>query len=426
MLSKQTAIRIKVQGLVGSGAVRAAVNVGSVDKIEELGGNAVQLSYQLPEQRSPQVLCLAVWREPGGRVQVARIPMEGRTVVPVSTRPHSQVTVEVGRRLFGPNSTGDSGTRRIRLLVPPGVTEAIVHVKDNYGLESQKKIQIEARPYRQVTVAVAALSAQKDRFEVTVATAEVGQGNVRLEIGGKPFALRPVAPGIWSTPWTPGPDSTSLAFKAWIPGAPGSTQQAEIQLRPARAAPAPTVASTPVLTARAPAAESGGRRVRGVLALAIGMLHNTGALISPRFTAEAGLDFRLARIWIGLRLFAGVAWGHLGAGEVGPVRQAAASVLLVPLGGGLAFSLPLTHVTPYVMVGFLGQIVRARVSAELLEERLRYDAIFGIVGVAGVERRLGPGSVFLQVGGQWSKIENADLKLLAGGVVLEGGYRFSL
>jgi hypothetical protein len=37
---------------------------------------------------------------------------------------------------------------------------------------------------------------------------------------------------------------------------------------------------------------------------------------------------------------------------------------------------------------------------------------------------VGPGLIFLESGYQWSRLENEDVELLAGGVLLEAGYRF--
>jgi hypothetical protein len=79
-----------------------------------------------------------------------------------------------------------------------------------------------------------------------------------------------------------------------------------------------------------------------------------------------------------------------------------------------------------VTVDLLALLAHSSATAEFMEDQAQTDVTVGILGMAGAERKLGPGRVFLQAGFQWGRLESAELKLLAGGVVVEGGYRFVL
>jgi hypothetical protein len=171
--------------------------------------------------------------------------------------------------------------------------------------------------------------------------------------------------------------------------------------------------------------DAGPRKLRGVAGVAVGMIHNTGAFFSPRASLELGLDYRLPRGWIGLRALAGVS----GASQTieGPtgLEDADSKVFLVPVGGGITYMLPLSHFTPYISVGLFAQLVFASSVADYVDEQQSHVAL-GVLGQVGAERRLGPGLVFLQTGFLWSRIDDPRLELLAGGVIVEAGYRFQL
>ncbi len=414
LTGEATPIELEVRGLIGSGAAHAAVNVGSVAEVREESG-VVRVRYLLPEPRYPQLLCLLLWRGSGETVAL-RLPMLGSTVVPVKTRANSVITVAVGGRLFGPHETGRFGRRKVRLLVPPGVEEARVKVKDRVGLESEKKIPIKHPAYN--LLALAATGAG----ELAVASADPRKGTPELELGGARLALTSVAPGLWTA--RTAARGRQLA-RARLPGQTASVRESEVEL--GRPAVAPVAEKTPnvdagQLRAAAPPPRRE-RRLEAVLGVGVGFLHNTGALVSPRFSLSAGLDVRLPVGWLGLRALAGVSWAS--HNETLPLGDASSSVLLIPLGGELTYRIPTRVLTPYVAAGCVAQLVRT-VNRLAADERVRHDVAVGALGVGGAERQVGPGWIYLEAGYQWSRVENVDVKLLAGGVVLEAGYRFRL
>ena len=107
------------------------------------------------------------------------------------------------------------------------------------------------------------------------------------------------------------------------------------------------------------------------------------------------------------------------------MSPASSTVVLIPVGALLTYRLPL-KVAPYAAVGVVAQIVRTDTEGEDTDRWLRTDVVPGVLGMLGADLRLGPGAVFLQGGYQYGRLQNEDVDLLAGGVVLETGYRLEL
>jgi hypothetical protein len=418
-------VTIDVKGVPFSADLRADVNVGTVERLEPAGGGT-RVRYLQPEKKFPQVLCLLLWRQKTKGVHVLRIPMLGRTVVTVRTRSYSKIVISVGQRLFGPHDTGSRGRRRVRLLVPPGADLATVRVTDKFNLKTTKRIAITIPAYNRLAMSVAPGRSRAGRrwFRITAAAATEIKGPPALSIDGRRVVPTSIGKGVWATTWSPAPPEQGrrVAIRAWIEGEPASSCTTEVELQP-RPEKRPTI--TRKVDDDQPDRRATRRKLRGVVGLAVGMIHNTGAFFSPRASLELGLDYRLPRGWLGVRAIAGVS----GAGQTieGPagMEDAESRVFLVPVGGGLTYALPLSHLTPYLSVSLLAQIVHASSVADYVDQQQSHVAL-AVMGLAGAERRLGPGLVFLQSGFLWSRIDTPQLELLAGGVIVEAGYRYQL
>jgi len=444
ILGQTSRATLTVQGLEGQGEVRAAVNVGAVQQIRAQRDKVV-VEYQPPPEHYPQRLCLALWRAGSARVQVLRVPLLGQTMAPVTTRKNSQVTLTVAGQVFGPKSSGARGKVSVRVVVPPGTTEGQVEVVDDRGLQTQKTVSIQLPSYNPLTIAVEPPHSEDPRpaFSVTVVSSEQGLDRPALEIGheepeaGKPAPLDlAILPGEgWRATWRPAPGAAAGRYLllARVPDEPAARRASELSWRPPeqRAAPAPpTVVKSP------PAAEPGlFDRLGWTISLAAGLLHNTGALVSPRLSAEAGAELPALGGRIGARLLIGVAWDSQvirhpvipsAPATAGPV-ETSSSVLLIPLGLAVTYRVPLrSGLTPHVTAGPLLQIVRTRNTGASTGEVTRTDVAFGVVGLLGLGYRLGPGGLFAQAGYQWSPLDNDDLELQAGGLIVEAGYRLEL
>lgn len=430
VLGKTESVTITLRGLPGSGPVAATSNIGVVNQVE-VSGTAVKLRYTPPEQDYPQILCLALWRKGRPRdVHVARVPLDGRRRVTIRTRRNSNIVITVGRRVFGPYETGSRRRRKVRLIISPGVTKAVVNVTDKVGLKTTKRIRIKPPPYNLLTLALSSKKAA-GKVKITLATARPQiAGTPSLRVGQVDVALSSKGPGIWSAEVDTtrlGAAGAALAVKAWIPDRAESVRQDELSIGSSRASSA-AVSPPSAAAATGGSAPDGAteRSLRGVVGLGVGLVHNTGAFFSPRFSFEAGLDYRLPVGWLGVRLLAGVSWASQQISGVPGLTQAESDVLVVPLGGGVSYALPLKLLTPYATVGLFAQLVHSSSTAEGMAEQSSDDVVFGVQGTLGAQRRLGPGAIFLQAGFAWGRVETPGLELLAGGVVLEAGYRLLL
>jgi hypothetical protein len=256
------------------------------------------------------------------------------------------------------------------------------------------------RTYNQLTLAVV-----QEQIAVAAVVPDV---EPRVEVDGNPISLEEKAPGLWVAGW--GGQTGRVRVRAWLPDAPQVAREASIDLVP---------------SFDTPTTEDRGRRLLLVAGFAAGILHNTGELLAPRFAAELGLDLRLPAGWLGLRALLGVSWGSQ------TIRwtqgDAEADVLLLPVGGALCYRLPLWVITPYVAAGVQAQLVRTTSSVSGSDvEQVDLESVLALLGQVGAEYQLGPGALFLQAGYLWSRVESTTLEMLAGGVVVEGGYRFRL
>lgn len=405
----------------GAGALRTAVNVGAVEGVEEVG-RGVQVRYRPPDTTFPQLLCLALWREArNSAVRLVPVPLLGRTDVPVKTRPRALVNVVVGKTTFGPATTNHRGKTVIPALVPPGVTRASVQVIDQVGLLTSKDVTIQQQPYNRLTLAAIP---EGGRLRIVVATCADEGPTPELTVDAAPLPARRDANGRWVALWSPPPGhepTGTVKLRAALPGDPDSTVEREVDLGVDPAAKRSVARRKP-----APAATPAPRRLRLELGLFAGMLHNLGQVVGPRFVGEVGLDYRLPVGSIGLRTSVGYSWSGQTVAGPSELGDAESSVALLPVGVGLSYRLQLWRLFPFVSAGYLLQVVSTVTTAGFLEERRRVDLASGAFGLAGADYPLGPGSVTLQLGYLWSRVENVDVRLLAGGIVVDAGYRLHL
>lgn len=431
VLGQGERVTIELRGVPGGGPVGAAVNVGRVESIQG-EGDALRLSYRLPGERFPQQLCLLLWRRNRPGALVLRLPLNGHAVVPVETRRYSQVTLTVQGQVFGPKSSGASGQVKIHAVVPPGIESAAVEVVDAKGLTTRKRAEIRRPPYNLLALAVRPdrSDAERPLFAIQAAAAEPVEVPARIAVSDAAGRHRPtelevtrISPGRWSAMWAPRerPEPGRYAVKVWLPEQPGSVTRRDVEVLPAPQ-PAEPVVETPPAPAAAPPPK---RDLRWLVGVATGLSHNLGDLLSARLGLEGGADYPL---WRGR--IAGILQLRLGwASQDVPVpghRPASSSVVLAPISIGAAYRLDLRPVIPYVAAGLVLQIIRTHVEGEQTGERLRTDLAVGGLWQAGAELPLGPGGVFFQAGYQHSRLENEDIEGLAGGVLLEAGYRLAL
>jgi len=431
-LEKGKPIELVVTGLEGQGRPAAASNVGRVAAVTERG-DGVHLRLEPPAATSPQELCLVLWRQgPDPRPRLLRAPLLGRTLLPVRSRVNAEVTVRVGEERFGPVTTDWRGEAKVPILVPPGTTEAQVEVTDRVGMATEKPVKVEQPAYNRLTLAVL-----RARAGLRLAAAVCGGGGrPEVTVDGAAVPLRDSGQGLWERLWSPPPGFSELlvTVRASLPGDALSTAERAIPMdrggvsmdpppAPSSGAASRPVPETERATGPAPTSR---RAVELQLGLAVGLLYNLGEVISPHFGADAGVLFNLPRGRIGLVVSAGYSWAGLSVDGSAGTGDAESSVTLLPIGLGLTYQLPVGRLAPFATAGYLLQVTTTTTRASFLRERQRVDLASGAFGLAGAGYRIGPGSVVLQAGYLWSRVDNVDVRLLAGGLVVGVGYRIRI
>lgn len=221
--------------------LRVSVNVGRFEAVTREGPGHYRAVYVPPTTRFPQVALVAVWRETGPEAPIDffRIPLHGVTKLPVSTKPRSNVTVELGDATFGPVEADAKGEAVVPLLVPPGVKEATVIAVDGTGAQTRGASVIDVPAYNRLTAAL-----------VPHAVVADGQARTRLEIfydlGGADLppekvvvrasegapALEFAKEGRYVYRYTPnrGMGANAVTFKVSVEGDDASRAQAELTI----------------------------------------------------------------------------------------------------------------------------------------------------------------------------------------------------
>jgi hypothetical protein len=110
--------------------------------------------YLPPADRFPQVALLVV--ELGNGSQrlrgVARLPLHGKTEMPLRTSPSAQVTLRVGDQWFGPVAADKQGHVKIPIEVPPGLRVGLARAVDHNGNVKETEVDLQPAPFRRVLI----------------------------------------------------------------------------------------------------------------------------------------------------------------------------------------------------------------------------------------------------------------------------------
>jgi len=455
-------VTIAVKGLPGSGEAQAWVNVGEVESVST-AGETIRLGYRPPKDHFPQMLCLLLWRDPV-RPLVVRLPMLAHTELPVRTQPDAQVTLAVGDRVFGPHSSGKTGRLKITVLVPPGMSQGRAEAIGRNGLVTTRTVHIRQPPYNTLALGVSPSTGQLRRFIPRAAAAprSAARGargparrpagargtqlpGVRFEIivasavaaGATPTLMvarqtgpsvglppRQDAPGRWSATWSP---DASGEWTVTAAGQGPSRRSVRVVVAPAPSPPPPASMPLPVVRLPLPPrpTPAGFWKALGWgLTIAAGAMHNTGELLTPRFSLEGGADHRLWIGRLGLRLHVGLGWG--GKEIRLDKTTSSASVVLVPIGVLASYQLPIGRLTPGIALGPLAQVVSYRSDGTDTGQVGRSEVVAGILALVEARLAFGPGALLLRAGYQHSRLDSLDVTLLAGGILAEAGYQLDL
>jgi len=198
------------QGVRAAGALRAEPSAGSLSA--SAGG---QLVLNLPEGKAPRAIAVAMMD--GARAGAVFLPLVGRTMLPIETRPRTNVRVRIAGRWFGPVY---ARRRKIELPieVPPGAWIAVTRATDrrDNAKESLADLQTPSLP-RMAAVLAADQARAGESLKVVVALASPrgGPGDRKAKLVasaklGKLTSPKSKGGGVWlleyRAPTSPGQD----------------------------------------------------------------------------------------------------------------------------------------------------------------------------------------------------------------------------
>jgi hypothetical protein len=428
-------LKLTLARLPGEGEPQLTLNVGKLRRVKELPDGRLSFRIRLPRKRSPQELMLLA-RRPSGPIYVYRLPLLGRTRVRIRAKPRSTITFRYANQQLD-KPMGRRRARRFRLVVPPGVDKVRVEVVAPDGTKNERDVKVKRPSYQRLLLGAAPVtnSSARPRFEIAAALAE---GKKREE---RPTLEVRAPAGQWRTlpariegdgtlratllPRTRGEHRLRLTFAG---------QSQELALQAAHAVPLPV--SRPAVVTTRPTSRPTSREVptpeasRWALdvSLAAGLLYNTGELLSPAFALGVGVSYSLGSAGaLGLRFGAALAWDSQTIAGPPGFDDAESSIFVIPLTLGPFYRGPASWpVVPYGGVAFALQLVVASSEASFTEERISTEVSPGVLGFAGAELPLGLVAPFLEAGFLYSRVESADVELLAGGLLVLAGARLYL
>lgn len=135
------------QGVGGLDLVLAA-SAGALEGLSDQGGGRYRAVYRMPSFRHPQPVILAA-KAPGAPPGFAVLRLRAKTTLPVNTsKPHVMVTLQIGKRSYGPHKTDARGEVSVPVEVRPGETEARAVAVDEFGNRTHRRVEIPVPPTR--------------------------------------------------------------------------------------------------------------------------------------------------------------------------------------------------------------------------------------------------------------------------------------
>ncbi|WP_224248246.1 hypothetical protein [Hyalangium gracile] len=150
VLGQDAAVELEVRLPEGAGPVHATASSGSFEQQVVAGGASRKFRWTPPDIKYPllAVLMFSVSAPQGPpEVAVVRIPMLGRTTLPVTTDPGAEVVIEIAGARFGPVKADRRGRAQVPVEVPPAMKEA--HVLATRGsLKTDRVVKLEVPDHR--------------------------------------------------------------------------------------------------------------------------------------------------------------------------------------------------------------------------------------------------------------------------------------
>lgn len=227
--------------------VRAVANVGTLEMPRADGQHGHFVARYLPPgERFPQVALLVVELASGARRMhvVARVVLEGSTVVPFHSSVGASVTMRVADRNFGPVVADRQGRAEIPIQVPPGIRAGLARAVDHAGAARETEVDLQQAPYPRVLVLAPSTLDVGSFSEITLLGVDpdgTPANPTRLTLGASAGLLHPLGAGaagearfLFEAPRLLG--SGAVALTAMAAGSPPSRTDMAVALRVGAAA----------------------------------------------------------------------------------------------------------------------------------------------------------------------------------------------
>ncbi|EAU62377.1 hypothetical protein STIAU_6415 [Stigmatella aurantiaca DW4/3-1] len=149
VLGEDHLVEVEVRVASDAGPVRAAASSGTFAEPVVEGGPKRTFRWSPPDVRYPLAAILVFWVDtPQGppEATVIRVPLVGRTTLPITTDRGASVEIEIAGRLFGPIQADRRGKARIPVEVPPGEKEARV-LATRGKLKTTRTVPLDVPPH---------------------------------------------------------------------------------------------------------------------------------------------------------------------------------------------------------------------------------------------------------------------------------------
>lgn len=392
-----------------------SVNVGEFGPIREAKPGSYEADYTPPPTRFPQMALVAVWCENAPeQMTLVRLPLHGRTTLPVTTEPGSTVEVEVGDETFGPVTADARGYASLPIWVPPGVKEAFVVGRDKRGVRTQARVQVDVPAYNRLTVVVTPRTLPADAKT---------PAHVVAHYDGAPEGFSPeilqASANVGALSFERA-DANAVVYR-YVPPADAELGPAKLKLEIAGDAASQTHT---VIALREPEIPPG----RLSLGARVGFAYGLGQTVTPRTGVHAWMPFQLFRR--NFALGADLTLGGVGQDVVNPVAGAGqASVSLVPLAVRVGYELNRGR-RHWVHAGLGAQVVYARYSTTFASGSEHDTALNGFgagpLAFGSAALAVGPGEVFAELSFAFSPVSARAFRVQAGGLAFGAGYRIAL
>lgn len=115
--------------------IKLYASAGTISSAEPDRGDRYGAIYTPPTGRLPRVVLIVAATEDGSVVDWAPIRLFGRPILSARSEPYTTVLARVSGAEYGPVKAGKSGRVELRILAPPGVSEAKTVARNALGNE---------------------------------------------------------------------------------------------------------------------------------------------------------------------------------------------------------------------------------------------------------------------------------------------------